>query len=99
MKTWTFKKSGVPLSVGGPIKRSAFPDAGFEVFIFPCIAVKPARCKKIMLRNRAGLLGGTGSSSPKRVTDFSKYYSGTFQRFGTLQFIPIQEFTFSDIVG
>ena len=45
---------------------------------------EPARCKKIMLRNRAGLL--------------EKSYSGTFQRFDYLQFIPIQEFTFSDIV-
>jgi hypothetical protein len=45
----------------------------------------PASCKKIMLRNRAGLL--------------EKSYSGTFQRFDCLHFIPIQEFTFSDIVG
>jgi hypothetical protein len=43
-----------------------------------------ARCKKSMLRNRAGLL--------------EKPYSGTFQRFDYLQFIPIQEFTFSDSV-
>ncbi|MEI9479136.1 MAG: hypothetical protein WCO26_21540, partial [Deltaproteobacteria bacterium] len=41
--------------------------------------------QKLMLRNRAGLL--------------EKSYSGTFQRFDCLHFIPIQEFTFSDIVG
>ena len=28
-----------------------------------------------------------------------KSYGGTFQRFGYVQFIPIQESTFSDIVG
>jgi hypothetical protein len=38
-----------------------------------------------MLRNRAGLL--------------EKSYSGTFQRFDYLPFIPLQKFTFSDIVG
>ena len=38
-----------------------------------------------MLRNRAGLL--------------EKSYSGTFKRFDYIQFIPIHDVTFIDIVG